>query len=270
MSRTNPPAAPSFETLSPQVESDFPADWYGTLAGPEHFWMKARMSACLRQLDDLDVPTKEQLTGLEIGCAHGVVQHQLSEVTSWRVDGCDLNRVALEANQSSSGRRMLYDIHDRKPELEERYDFIVLFDVIEHVEDPLGFLASALFHLREGGLVLINVPALRVLYSNYDRAQGHYRRYTRSSLRKELEAAGLRVLDVRYWGLSMVPLLLVRRILTSFLSRPEEALRVGFAPPTRWLGRILGLLMRAESALLKRPLVGTSALAASQKPIQAR
>ena len=80
--------------------------------------------------------------------------------------------------------RCLYNIHDRAPDLAARYDAIILFDVIEHIESPAEFLASALYHLKPGGRVFINVPALQSLYSKFDVAVGHYRRYSKRRWRR--------------------------------------------------------------------------------------
>ena len=42
------------------------------------------------------------------------------------------------------GRLLLYDIFDRNPALLEAYDLVLLMDVIEHLDDDLGFLSAAL------------------------------------------------------------------------------------------------------------------------------
>lgn len=254
----------SFEVLSPALSSDFPEQW-SELVGQDHFWMQWRLKASVSQLRSLGVSLDAPWHGLEIGCARGVVQTQLGGVSNWRIDGCDLSQASLEANRSSTGRKLLYDIHDRRGELEEAYDFLVLFDVIEHVADPRAFLESALFHLKPGGLVLVNVPALQPLASSYDRAVGHLRRYTRRSLESELQEGGLEVRDVRYWGFSMVPLLILRKMLTSFEKDPEKIIDRGMRERGGLVGRALRALMRFETKLLRRPFLGTSVLALGVK-----
>ena len=64
----------------------------------------------------------------------------------------------------------------------EHYDAVFLLDVIEHIPDDTAFLIAALQHLRRGGLIIVNVPASMLFFSDYDRVAGHVRRYTPGSL----------------------------------------------------------------------------------------
>jgi SAM-dependent methyltransferase len=64
----------------------------------------------------------------------------------------------------------------------ERFDAIVYLDVLEHIEDDRGELQRAAAHLAPGGHLAVLAPAFQFLYSPFDRAIGHYRRYTASTL----------------------------------------------------------------------------------------
>lgn len=156
---------------------------------------------------------------------------------------------------------LYYDATAQVPELVGSYDAVFLFDVIEHVEPARDLLSAALAHLRPGGCLLVNVPALPVLFSAYDAAQGRLRRYARESLAAEFGGLPRRVDSVAYWGLSLVPLLAMRKLMLG--SKPSEStMRVGFRPPGRLVNRALTLLMRTELSLLPRPPVGNSVTAA--------
>lgn len=63
------------------------------------------------------------------------------------------------------------------------FDSILYIDVLEHVEDDLRETALAAARLRQGGRLIVLSPAHQFLYSPFDRAIGHYRRYDRASLR---------------------------------------------------------------------------------------
>jgi 2-polyprenyl-3-methyl-5-hydroxy-6-metoxy-1,4-benzoquinol methylase len=84
---------------------------------------------------------------------------------------------------------------------------VVLFDVLEHIADTQSFLTALLAHLKPQGWVLINVPALQSLYSHYDEIVGHFRRYNRQTLVAEFRQKPLELADIRYWGMSLVPVL---------------------------------------------------------------
>lgn len=65
-----------------------------------------------------------------------------------------------------------------------RFDTIVYIDVLEHIEDDSGELRLAEKRLRPGGRVVVLSPAYQFLYTHFDAAIGHYRRCSRSALRK--------------------------------------------------------------------------------------
>ena len=74
-------------------------------------------------------------------------------------------------------------------------DAVGVFDVVEHIEDDDRFLADCGRILVRGGRVYCTVPAVRWLWSGEDVAAGHFRRYTRSSLRSVFQRNGF---DVEY------------------------------------------------------------------------
>jgi 2-polyprenyl-3-methyl-5-hydroxy-6-metoxy-1,4-benzoquinol methylase len=80
-----------------------------------------------------------------------------------------------------------------------RFDTIVYIDVLEHIESDSDELCAAASHLRPGGCVIVLSPAHQRLFTPFDSAIGHYRRYNRSMLRKcsppTLELEHLRYLD---------------------------------------------------------------------------
>jgi hypothetical protein len=65
----------------------------------------------------------------------------------------------------------------------ECFDTLLYIDVLEHIEDDKGELVRALSFLRSGGRLVVLSPAHQWLFSEFDRAIGHFRRYTRGALR---------------------------------------------------------------------------------------
>jgi len=254
--------------LSAPPARDFPQEWYA-LATADNFWMQWRLTVFLDLLRSLEIPISEPLHGLDIGCGNGVLRQQVEQATAWIVAGTDINRGSLEMNPALRGDCLLYDVSDLRPELRQRYDFLLLFDVIEHIADVATFLNQCLFHLKPGGWVFINVPALESMHSGYDEAAGHQRRYDRRLLRSTLQEAGLGIATIRYWGLSLVPLLAVRKVLLRVTPK-EMIMRRGFSPPGRLADRCLKALMRVETSLLRSSPLGTSLMAAARKPREAK
>ena len=66
---------------------------------------------------------------------------------------------------------------------DEKFGAILYMDVLEHIEDDKAELTRAVSHLKTNGFLVVLAPALPWLYTRFDAAIGHYRRYTKSSLR---------------------------------------------------------------------------------------
>lgn len=77
------------------------------------------------------------------------------------------------------------------------FDTILYIDVLEHIEDDRAEFVAAAGRLTEAGRVVILSPAYQWLYSPFDRAIGHFRRYSKRSLRA-VTPAGLHCERMRY------------------------------------------------------------------------
>jgi hypothetical protein len=66
---------------------------------------------------------------------------------------------------------------------ESRIDTVIYIDVLEHIEDDRGELETAAALLQPGGRLIVLSPAFNLLYSPFDKAIGHFRRYDQSMFR---------------------------------------------------------------------------------------
>lgn len=135
-------------------------------------------------------------------------------------------------------------------------DSIVSVNVLEHVEDDVGELATMESILRPGGHLCLWVPAMPALYSRLDRALGHYRRYRRSDLAAKLASVGFRIVHVGYRDLvGMVVWFVSCRLLGLHLTRARVRLYDHLVMPvTSFLGRWM------------RPPVGKNLVVVARKP----
>jgi SAM-dependent methyltransferase len=85
----------------------------------------------------------------------------------------------------------------------ERFDLVCAFEVLEHIEDDAGALASWARRLRPGGWLLLSVPAHQSRYSAHDELAGHYRRYDREPMTRLLAAAGFAEIEIREYGMPL-------------------------------------------------------------------
>ena len=252
------------EFISTVAETTFPDDWYD-ISRPDHFWFQWRFRAAFRQAVDAGLSMAAPLKVLEIGCGPGVLRKQFESATEWTIDATDLYVPALKAAKAGRGRTLYYDVLEERPEFVDSYEAVILSDVLEHIENTRAFLKSVLRHLKPGGYLLVNVPALNMLYSAYDVAAGHLRRYDHRSLPAEFAQMDLEVVDVRYWGLSLIPLLVARKLWLGRRRASGQTIREGFEPPGALSHAVLRTMMRIETGLMSRPISGSSVLLAGRR-----
>jgi hypothetical protein len=62
------------------------------------------------------------------------------------------------------------------------FDTLLYIDVLEHIEDDRAELARAALHMEPGGVIVVLSPAHQSLFTPFDKAVGHYRRYSLPAL----------------------------------------------------------------------------------------
>jgi 2-polyprenyl-3-methyl-5-hydroxy-6-metoxy-1,4-benzoquinol methylase len=77
------------------------------------------------------------------------------------------------------------------------WDTVVYIDVLEHIERDRDELATAADLLTPNGCLVVLSPSHQFLYSDFDRAVGHHRRYSRRTL-TQVMPRGTRVERLRY------------------------------------------------------------------------
>ncbi len=77
-------------------------------------------------------------------------------------------------------------------------DCCVCLNVLEHIEDDAAALRSMAAIMPRGGRIVLMVPAFEALMGPIDRNSGHYRRYTRQSLRALASRTGLKVQRISF------------------------------------------------------------------------
>jgi len=122
------------------------------------------------------------------------------------------------------------------------FDTILYIDVLEHIEDDSGELRAASRRLRPGGRVIVLSPAHQSLFTAFDQAIGHYRRYDRRMLSgitpRDLEVERIAYLDSTGLAASLANRLLLRQSMPT-----ERQLAVWdrwMIPVSRWVDPLLG------------------------------
>jgi glycosyltransferase involved in cell wall biosynthesis/ubiquinone/menaquinone biosynthesis C-methylase UbiE len=137
---------------------------------------------------------------LEVGAGHGSITERL-RADGREVIATDISKRCLDLLDERFGDHddvdvRYLDLFADAP-LEDRVDTVVLINVLEHIDD-IEALDKIKQVLKPGGFLLLYVPAFDVLYSPFDSAVGHRRRYTRFALATRLRESGYIVVESRY------------------------------------------------------------------------
>lgn len=256
-------------------QASFFAEHFEPLFAAEegHFWFRARnrsIAAATRLIPDWD-SIKDII---EHGCGTGFVLRELQRVfPQARVTGADLFAEGLSlARKRFSGTLVQTDL--LQCDYRQAFDLVGLFDVLEHLDDDRLALETLRQQLRPGGWLLLTVPAHMVLWSDYDVASGHRRRYSRRELKARLFEAGFEVRFCTEFMSILFPLMFLRRRFawdrvgaTANTGCGSDAL-TNELQVNPFLNRIFDVMLRPEAAWIaqgRRLPAGTSIMALARR-----
>jgi SAM-dependent methyltransferase len=210
---------------------------------------------------------------LDAGCGTGGLLANLAPAGSPEAFGVEVSPEGIALSKSRGLRRLARATVGQLPFADGTFDLVTSIDVLCHrgVEEPLA-LSEACRCLREGGMLVLQVPAFDWLHSEHDDAVWTNRRYRRREVRNLLAKAGFSVERCFYRVALLFPAAALRRLLAR-RSRPEEEARSEVRPATPVANALLGGVLRLESALaalgLRLPF-GLSVFVVARKPPAAR
>lgn len=171
--------------------------------GKRHPWEMSRVNFMLSLLKKhLDQMAHRNV--LDVGCGDGYVLGRT-------IGAIDVSLgVGFDPELSDDLIRQLgkdgtpYTLVNRQSALQgNRFDLILLLDVLEHADDDLGLLASIVQdHLAPLGHMLITVPAFPFLFASHDVFLKHRRRYNLRQLLHVVCSSGLSVKRQGYFFFS--------------------------------------------------------------------
>jgi SAM-dependent methyltransferase len=230
-----------------------------------HPWWWARARLTLRLLDRSGIRPPARL--LDAGCGWGVTLEAL-ERGGYRAAGMDVSRRCLEALDRPGRALIEADLNRPLPGGIEPYDAVLALDVIEHLDDDRAAVERLGDLVRPGGVLVVSVPALPDLFTEFDAIQGHRRRYLPETLRRAFADTVLHVEEVFWWGQWLVPML--RRQRRKARSERGESVAQTYRRylklppwPAPWLLRLA--FAREQARALDRELhTGTSLFAVAR------
>jgi len=158
-----------------------------------------RLELIGRQLDD-------RKSFLELGIGYGFLMEAALEA-GLDIDGIEIGQERREATESRIGKEIYdYDMcsEDAK-KLTKKYDYIMFFQVLEHVLEPIPFLRNIHEALEDGGQVVIEVPhyndhmiSISEPYRAFYYQEAHQSYYTYETLKRLLKEVGFKEIQDFY------------------------------------------------------------------------
>jgi SAM-dependent methyltransferase len=209
-----------------------------------HWWFIGRRFIVEQILKRLGLPINAEI--LEVGCGTGGNLPLLAKFGN--VYGVEIDDTARAyATERGIGTILPGSLPDEIPFPEQRFDLIVMTDVLEHVTEDQEALERLYTRLTSGGYILITVPAFPALWSRHDDLHHHKRRYTRERLRAIVTHAGFRMVKASYINCIMFPAIAGVRLMQRFLGM-ADADDLKMYPP--FMNRLLAGLFAGEGHLL--------------------
>lgn len=182
-------------------------------AEDRHFWFVARNEILAALLSELEPRLPAGYRVLEVGSGDGNTLRVLTRVCRRGVVvGMDLQREGLDLARPRVDCALVQGDIVRSPFIPAaRFHVIAMFDVIEHIDEEGDVLAAVRTMLAPDGVLVLTVPAGPHLWSAFDEAAGHRRRYTAEGLGTRLIQMGFRVEYLSPFMAALYPLAWIRR-----------------------------------------------------------
>lgn len=201
---------------------------------------------------------------LDAGCGTGgFLKSAEVRRRGWQLVGIDFSPVACQLARNRSGVEIEEGSITALPFEDGAFAGITTGDVLYHVEDVAMALREFARCLRPGGVVVLNEPAYRWLWSYHDEAVDSKHRFTRGELVGLLRAAGFEVKYAGYANLPILPLVALRRKVFPPKQTASDVEAMS-APVDAFLGALAWIEHQARRLGLRLP-AGTSVLVVGRK-----
>lgn len=186
---------------------------------------------------------------LDMGCGTGALLSELGQYGE--ASGVDFSSQAVEYCKQRGINDVIQGRAEALPFANGRFDIVLALDVIEHVEKDEQALKELGRVTKQGGMVIVFVPAFQVLWGITDVVSKHFRRYTKPELKTKVQTAGLKIVRASYFNTFLfLPILLVRsfnRLLPKKYQPEHEA-----ELPGEFMNKVFYSIFSLEAKLFKR------------------
>lgn len=210
----------------------------------KHWWWRAREEILIDEFHRL-LHRSSPLSILDVGCGDGLFFNRLRQFGE--VEGVEPAAALVDPLGPDRGRITVAPF-DAKFNSGKKYNLILMLDVLEHLDVPEEALRQALSLLEPQGMIVVTVPAFRLLWTNHDQLNEHRTRFTKDSFRRVAASAGMKIIQARYFFTWLFFAKLGARLMETILPEKPKI------PTIPWVGlnQFLFRLSRAEEKIIRR------------------
>ena len=214
-------------SIEPGSRGGYDASLHDELARVEdrHFWFRGRNVLVSKLIKKLSSGLEPGYLVLEVGCGTGIVLNVLRKACAGGlVVGMDRYFDGLRHAKSRSAGPLVQGDARSLP-FGKKFDLIGMFDVLEHIPEEREMLLSLREMLAPGAKLILTVPAHEFLWSHFDEAAHHCRRYSPAQIRTRLVETGFAIDFLSQFMACIFPLVWVFRKVGGLRGPvgPEEA-----------------------------------------------
>ena len=246
-----------------QEKLNYPSDGNDTCFQLEDksFWFKHRLNI-INNLVTKYLP--KGTTFLDVGGGNGQIASELQKngYSSWLVEPS----ISGAKNALTRGVQNICCSTLKEAKL-KNIDAIGAFDVIEHLDDDLGFINTAYDSLSKDGLLFLTVPAHSLLWSSADDLAQHTRRYSKNDLIRILSDKFNIIFISNFFGILLIPVLFLR-VLPYRLGIQKKLTDDGEHGSNKGIiVKIINLFLSREKRVItkKKKRIGTSLVVVAKK-----
>lgn len=175
-----------------------------------HWWFSVRRTLLKSILSSFPPPSDS--IALDIGCGVGS-NLQVLRAMRLQVIGLDRSLYALCLAKKKSALPLINGDLNALPIRPNSVGLIIAMDILEHLETDANGIRELYRALKEGGILIVTVPAFQFLWGIQDFVTGHKRRYSRKEITSKLGCEKFEVSRSFYFNFFLFfPILFARRM----------------------------------------------------------
>jgi len=139
---------------------------------------------------------------IEVGCGSGLLLQYIPK--NFDIVGADFSQGNLDKAKEKNPHINFFkaDLSDKNSwdGYYGEFDTVLCSEVVEHIENDKNAMEILYSLVKSDGILVLTVPAFNILFSEFDRKEGHFRRYSKKQISSLVEQVGFHIEESRYWN----------------------------------------------------------------------